>query len=279
MRAVPESAHAALPEPAPTPASTTAGPLVIPTAGRAPATTVSAVLAGAALLAISEPAGPVFLVLATLLAIAVLVLGWPELVGARESVRTRLPLVVTAVVLVVMGEGASQGYALGHLPVAIALGLIATFLVQLVRSNLKAGIVVALTAGAFGVTLAGSALSLASLSDARFGDRPVTLAAAGVAASVLADRMPQSWRGARLAVAASLGALASLGLGLLIDSSAPVWAMPVLGALAAAVSYAVRLSADELPGSRHAAGSLAVAAASLAAPGFAIAAASTLLLG
>lgn len=241
--------------------------------------TLIACLAGAALLTVSEPAGAVFVLLALTLAVLLLIWGWPILTDSPEPTGTRLSLAVTAAAIVLAGYQAPYGIALRHLPVAIAVGLIAAFLMQLVRGDIKAGVVTALTSAAGGLTLVASVMAMAVLPDLRGADRPLALAAAGIAAGLFAELLPARMRGLTLLAGTALGACGGLIGALLVPTSATTAAAAVLGACASVVALATRVALGELPGSRYAVAPAVIAAASLAAPGFVIVTIAKLLLG
>lgn len=236
----------------------------------------AATLLAAGLLAVCEAAGATFVIVAVTLGIGVLAWGWALLVSSPEPTGPRLAIAVTAASAVLAGSLADDGPALRHLPVAIALGLITAFLIQLVRGETKFGVVTALTSAAAGVTVVASGLALIAAAELRWYDSPLTIAAVGVAcASVAAAR----WRGMTLLLAAALGAGGGVAGGLLAATAADLWVAAVLGGAAGLVATATRLALAELPGARLEAAPAVIAAASVFAPGFLVATIAKLLLG
>ena len=239
----------------------------------------AATLLAAGLLAVCEAAGATFVIVAVTLGIGVLLWGWALLVSSPEPTGPRLAIAVTAASAVLAGSLADDGPALRHLPVAIALGLITAFLIQLVRGETKFGVVTALTSAAAGVTVVASGLALIAAAELRWYDSPLTIAAVGVACASAASLVGARWRGMTLLLAAALGAGGGVAGGLLAATAADLWVAAVLGGAAGLVATATRLALAELPGARLEAAPAVIAAASVFAPGFLVATIAKLLLG
>ena len=277
-----------MPEPAPVsvpPAPLPSAPL--PTApedgeGRRDATAypvLSGTVSGAALLLLCEAAGSVFVAAAVALGVFVLLWGWPAVVGSPEPAGTRLAIAVAAAAAYLSGALDPAGLEVRQLPVAIAAGLVAGFLAQLVRGDIHAGVVAALTAGGAGIALVAAGLAYAPLPESRYADRPVAAAMAGIVASLVVDLLPARMRGLRLLAACLLGAAGGAVAGGLLVPGADLLVAGLLGLAAGVVSLAVRITLGELPGARLHSAPPVIAAASLLAPGLLVYTFARLLLG
>ena len=242
--------------------------------------TLVATVAGAALVALCDSAGALFVLLTVVLGIFVLIWGWPVVVGSPEPTGTRLAIAVTAAASGrCPGVCASTDSLARHLPAALAGGLIAGFLVQLGRGEATQAVVTALTSAASGIALVASGMALAALPGLRGADRPITLAMAGIALSVVADLLPERWRGGQLLLASVLGAVGGLIAVALVPGGAAYEVAALLGGSAALVAASARIALRELPGSRAAGGPAVLAAACLLAPGILTYTIARLLLG
>ncbi|HRC40689.1 MAG TPA: hypothetical protein PLK69_04180 [Tetrasphaera sp.] len=241
--------------------------------------TLVATVAGAALVALCDSAGALFVLLTVVLGIFVLIWGWPVVVGSPEPTGTRLAIAVTAAASVLSAYLADDGPLVRHLPAALAGGLIAGFLVQLGRGEATQAVVTALTSAASGIALVASGMALAALPGLRGADRPITLAMAGIALSVVADLLPERWRGGQLLLASVLGAVGGLIAVALVPGGAAYEVAALLGGSAALVAASARIALRELPGSRAAGGPAVLAAACLLAPGILTYTIARLLLG
>ena len=233
---------------------------------RLPGLVTVAALTTSAALAATSVAGPGLL--AGLLAILglIIALGWPVLCSPPALVRVQLGLAIGAL-LVAGTVGLTTGpHRLVWLPVAVALGMLASFFLQLLRPDDRHGLTEAISVVATGLACLGSGATLVPLVLTEAGVRFVLIGLAGMAAGVLAElvgRVPRVGAKAVFAVmiAGGLGGWAAAVL-LGVAGSAGIGA----GMLLASFSYSARRIFGAVPGAREAAGQVALGVGTVLLP-------------
>lgn len=248
-------------------------------AERIPGASMTATLAGAALLALAGTAGITYAVLAVALGGFVISFGLPPVVGASNLPRSTFVLALATLLAGAAVLLVETNPPLRLLPVAVAVSVIAMFLVQLTRADNRPRLSDCLAGDALGIGLITSGMALAPLAQARPDQHLLAAAMAATALSSLLDPLvarPRSheWL---LPAAALLGAAGALAVGA-VAATAPVWTCAVTGAVSGAVAHALRriLADRAAPGER---GDLTIAAAGLLAPGLAVFTIARLFLG
>ncbi len=228
--------------------------------------TVASLLTTAAV-ATSAAAGPGFL--AGLLAVLGLIvaLGWPTLSGTPGLVQVQIGMSL-GVLLVAGTVGLTTGPArLVWLPVAVAIGMIVTFFLQVLRTDGRHGLTEAMGVAMTGLAAVASGAALVPLTLSEAGVRFVLVGLAGLAAGIVSDlaaRIPGVGAKAVFVVmiaggvagwmaAAASGLAGSVGIG--------------LGMLMASFSYAARRIFGAVPGARELSGQVALAVGTVLFPG------------
>lgn len=199
--------------------------------------TIGTVVAAAAILGLASIAGFGALLGATLALSLVLAWAWPVLGGSFTPLTTTIVLLVAApgIVLSALRDDLRWTAA------AVAFGIVAAFMGQLIRTSGRAGLVLTLLASFGGLLPIASATLAVSAGDGPLGRAylVVTMAAAG--AAVVADLLVGR---RRLGPLLGLVALAAAVVGgvvaaLLVDEIA-VWASVGLAAAAGSLSWSFR---------------------------------------
>lgn len=229
---------------------------------------VLAVAALAGLFVLTAWAHPLALAAAHVWACAGLAWGWPGILRVAAGLRLFATVTLTGL-LVAVGVSVSEGEVLlGLAPIALAAGVVLTFLLQLVRSDGRAGLTDEVVATTGALAFVGLGAGLVPLGRTEVGQVALTVAMVGVAVSLVADAVsakfgPSPWS---LLLTFALGGLAGGVVGGLLGL--PIWWHGVVvGAVSALLSYAVRRLVEVLPGSLTLAGQLASACASVLAVG------------
>lgn len=190
--------------------------------------------------------------------------GWGPSLSIRPSRRLVTILGGTGVLVAMAVIVADSAAPLSLVPVALAIGIVVTFLAQLVRRDDRAGLTEEVVATLGGLAFVGLGSGMIPLALTDVGLAAVTVAMAGVAVSVVADLVsarlgPSSWA---ILLTAALGGLAgglvggALGL--------PVaWHGILLGGVCAVLSYVVRRILEVAPGNHGLAGQVGGACASV----------------
>ncbi len=234
---------------------------------RLPLPVAASALVTTAALAATALAGPGLL--AGLLAVLALIvaLGWPLLTGAAGLVQVQTGIAVGGL-LVAGTVGLTTGpHRLIWLPVAVAIGMIVTYFLQLLRSDDRHGLTEAMAVAMSGLACVASGASIVPLTLSEPGVNFLLVGLAGLGAGVVAEMSGRVRRiGAKavflVMLAGALAGWAAAGwLGL--SGSAGVG----LGMLLASFSYSARRIFGAVPGAREAAGQVALGVGTVLLPG------------
>jgi len=233
---------------------------------RLPGLVTVAALTTTAALAASSLAGPGLL--SGLLAVFALIiaLGWPILCAPPALVQVQLGLAVGGVFVAGTVGLTTGSHRLVWLPVAVAIGMLVSFFLQLLRSDDRHGVTEAMSVVATGLACIGSGAALVPLVLTEAGVRFVLLGLAGLAAGVLGEltcRLPRVGAKAVFIVmlAGGIGGwLAAVLLG--VSGSAGIGA----GMLLASFSYSARRIFGAVPGAREAPGQVALGVGTVLLP-------------
>lgn len=234
---------------------------------RLPLLVTAAALVTTAAVAATAVAGPALL--AGLLAILALIvaLGWPVLGGPPSLGRVQLGLAIGRL-LVAGTVGLTTGpYRLVWLPVAVAIGMIASFFLQLLRSDDRHGLTEAMSVAACGLAALASGATLVPLSLSDKGVRFLLVGLVGLAAGTIAELSGRARAiGAKAVfVVMVVGALASWVAAQFAGMSGS--AAVGMGMLLASFSYSARRIFGAVPGAREAAGQVALGVGTVLLPG------------
>lgn len=208
-----------------------------------------AALVSAAVLAGAVYAGSVVLAAAYLLVSALVVAGWPALLGLQRQRSSILVLGIGAISLTIIVGWAGSADGIRWVTAALAISLALVFLQSLVGRGGRENVVIALAGMALGLGVLASGAFVADAALRPGGREAVVAAMAAAAAGSVLDalllRRPalREWG---LPVALVIG----IGSGLFAARIAAVpWNAPlVAGLLAAGVSHALRTILRGLPG-------------------------------
>lgn len=217
-----------------------------------PAVSVVAFVLAAALAWVGHLGNSFALVVALLVPMAMLALGWVPLLRL-PSPRGTTAVQFIAVGILLVPAVVRPWQTLEWLPGAVAVAMIASFIHQLVRRDARPRLVESVSASAAGVALLSSAVCMVPLAAGSLGRDAMAAVMAATAAATLADiglgRVPRGVIAASCAATSLvLGALAAVGIHALLGStpiSTPLVALA--GASAGVASYAVRQIQSVLP--------------------------------
>lgn len=231
----------------------------------------TAVVALAALLAITAFAGPVLVALAVGLAAGVIAWGWSGLLGLPSPRGTFFVLAAGSAAAIGTALATVDDPFLAWMPVALAGSMIVAFLHQLARRDGRPRLVESIASTITAIAIVVSGASLVVLPRTAHGPAVVAIAATAMAASALTDLAGRSERlnAWLLPLAMLAGGLAATAVGQLFGNVG--WgAAALLGVLAAGVSHAVRRVLVMLPAISGARSQLASASASVLTGGVVI---------
>jgi hypothetical protein len=224
---------------------------------------VVATVAFAALVGLTAYASPGFVAVAVALAGFVLAWGWPVLLSLPSPRGTTGVLALGTVLLTGTALLTRADPYLEWVPAAMAVGVIAVFLHQLMRRDGRPRLTESVAATVSGLAVISSGVALAPLPHVLAGDNALAATMAGLGLGALADpligvRRLRQWA---LFVAMVLGGAAGLVVAVLAGSPA-TGAAALLGLMAAAVSHASRRVLAVLPAAASHRAQLAMAASS-----------------
>ncbi len=241
-----------------------------------------ATVAGAGLLALTAVASRGALAAAVGLTGVVLAWGWPRLLGSPSRVGSSSVLTVSALATVAAVLAAGEEPWLEHVPVAVAVSVLAMFLHQLLRRDGRPRLTQSLAVTAGGVAVITCGAGYVAVPDLPDGSAPVLVAAAAAALAAPVDLLVplRSLRRWMLPAAMLAGALAGLVVALVGDGTAPAaGSAAALGLAVAALGHVTRRVLAVLPPIESRRGQLAAAAAALLVAGILVDVAGQLLLG
>jgi len=234
---------------------------------RLPLPVTAAAMVTTIALAATALAGPGFL--AALLAVLALIvaLGWPLLSGSAGLVQVQSGMAVGGL-LVAGTVGLTTGsHRLVWLPVAVALGMLLTYFLQLLRSDDRHGLTEAMTVAMTGLACVASGAAIVPLTLTEPGLRFLLVGLFGMGAGLIAELSGRVRAiGAKaIFLVVMVGGLAgffgaqSVG----VSGSAGVG----LGMLLASFSYSARRIFGAVPGARETAGQIALGVGTVLVPG------------
>lgn len=212
-------------------------------------------------------AGPEFL--SGLLAVLALILalGWPVLNSAAGLPQVQLGMAVGGL-LVAGAAGLTTGpQRLVWLPVAVAIGMIVSFFLQLLRSDDRHDLTSAMGVAMTGLASAASGAALVPLTLAEAGVRFLVVGLAGLVVGTVAELSGRVRRiGAKAVFLVMLGGALGGWLAAVV-AAVPASAGVGLGMLLASFSYSARRIFGAVPGAREPAGQVALGVGSVLWPG------------
>ncbi len=227
-----------------------------------------AVLAIAGLAVLAVHAGPLFVAGLLVWAAAGIAWGWPQVAALSSGWRLSFVVVLTGLLVAAAVVTVEDDPRLRLVPVALAIGIVVTFLLQLLRSDGRTDLTLEVIATATAVAVIGIGAGLVGTALHRHGTELITISMAAVGAAALADPLAtrlrdRSWL---VPVAMVLGALAALGAASALGGL--TWGVALLlGMFVGALSYAVRTVVAGEPASHTLAGVFAAACASVLSVG------------
>ncbi|WP_040159430.1 hypothetical protein [Mobilicoccus massiliensis] len=215
-----------------------------------PTVSVIALLVALVLGVVAHLGSTVWIVPALALSMVLLAIGWVPLLRLPSPRGTTIVQLIAVVVLLVPATLQPQA-TLHHLPGAVAVAMIASFVHQLARRDARPRLVESVSASAAGVGLLSSAVCLVPLVGTPEGRDAVVAVMAAAAAATLADvglgRVPRGVIAVTCAIASVvLGAGAAVLVhGAFGDARLPLLALA--GGIAGGSSYALRQIQSVLP--------------------------------
>ncbi len=234
---------------------------------RLPLPVTAAAMVTTIALAATALAGPGFL--AALLAVLALIvaLGWPLLSGSAGLVQVQSGMAVGGL-LVAGTVGLTTGsHRLVWLPVAVALGMLLTYFLQLLRSDDRHGLTEAMTVAMTGLACVASGAAIVPLTLTEPGLRFLLVGLFGMGAGLIAELSGRVRAiGAKsiflfVIVGGLAGFFCAQSVG--VSGSAGVG----LGMLLASFSYSARRIFGAVPGARETAGQIALGVGTVLVPG------------
>jgi hypothetical protein len=227
-----------------------------------------AVAAVAGLAVLAAHAHPVLLAALLAWCSAGIAWGWPVITGLLTAWRAALVIVVGGV-----ASSAAVGFVdtaphLRLVPVALAVAIVLMFLLQLTREDKREGLTDEVVATAGALAFVGTGACLVPLARVQSGPPVLTIAMAGVVASLAAELLGRRGpvRAWLVPAAMLLGGLAGLGVALALGGL--TWGTGLLlGMFSGALSYAVRRLIEVQPGGDRLAAQIASACASVLSVG------------
>lgn len=174
--------------------------------------------------------------------------GWPAITGLTVGWRAGAVIAGTGMLAAAATGFVTDAPFLRLVPVALAMGLVAMFLLQLVRKDGRPELTDEVVATCGGLGVLGAGACLVPLSRMGSGPAVVTIAMAAVTASLLVELAGTrpALRAWLVPLAMVLGGAAGLAVALALD--ALTWgAGLLLGMFAGALSYAVRRLVEVQP--------------------------------
>jgi hypothetical protein len=229
---------------------------------------IAATVIGALLFAVSAFAGETVLSLAVLLGSLVISWGWPRAAGLPSPKGSSAVLALTSVLLVGSFLAAETSPYLRWSSAALALGLIAMFVQQLLRRDGRPRLAESVMGTAFGLVVLASAVSYLPLIHVDGGPELIACAMVAVAAGTGADllvrnAMVRPWL---LPLSMVLGGLTSTLLSLVMGAP-DIPPAALVGVCCAALGHAFRRLLAPEAGSFSSQGQIATGLASVAIPG------------
>ncbi|HYN30420.1 MAG TPA: hypothetical protein VES95_11225 [Dermatophilaceae bacterium] len=210
---------------------------------------VLATWAAALLVALGAAAGPALCAAVVGWAGLVVAWGWPRLLGSPSRVGSSSAIAVAAVSAALVVALSDREPYLAYLPAAVAAGLLAMILHQLLRRDGRPRLTESLAVSAAGVTVVTVGVLYVPLARSTEHLEVVLAATAAVAAGALADLLApfprvRPWLMPIAMVLGGAAAAAVAGAG----EGVPVWREGLLiGVLCAAVGHALRRVLSTLP--------------------------------
>lgn len=201
---------------------------------------VAATCVGAVLLLVSATFGYAALLGSTLALALVFAWGWPTLAGSYTPRATSAVLAIAAVAIVFTALRQDVRWV----SAAVALGIVLSFLGQLVRRTGREGLVLTLLASFGGLVLIASGATAVVAANSVRGSAVVVMAMAGVAVSVVADLLTSKLAGpvlvlVALGVSVVASVVAAVAAGALFEDIG-LWSTIGLGAAVGTVSWSAR---------------------------------------
>lgn len=230
--------------------------------------TVIATLVGAVLVGVAGFAGETILALALLLGSLVVAWGWPRATGLPSPKGSSTVLALTAVLLVGSVLVTARAPYLRWTASALAIGLIAMFVQQLLRRDGRPRLTESVMGTALGLVVLASGIAYLPLIHVDDGPQLIAAAMAAIAAGTGADLLVRNpaVRPWLLPLSMVIGALASVLAALLVGAP-DIPPAALVGVACAALSHAFRRLVSPEVGSYSSEGQIATGLASVAMPG------------
>ena len=225
-------------------------------------------IVAAILVAVSASAGESFLAIALTLGGLIIAWGWPKAAGLPSPKGSSVVLALTALALVLAVLVAEGEPYLRWAPAALAFGLIAMFVHQLLRRDGRPRLTESVMGTSLGLAILASGTAYLPLAYLDIGPELIACAMAAIAASTLADLLVRigpvrMWL---LPLSMVLGGFASVATSLFV-AAPDLPPAALIGVSAAGLSHLVRRMLSPEAGSYSSQGQIASAAASIAMVG------------
>jgi hypothetical protein len=230
--------------------------------------TVLTTILGATFVAVSASAGDMILAIALLLGLLVVAWGWPRAAGLPSPRGSSGVLALTAILLVGAVLAVERAPYLRWTAAALAIGLVAMFVQQLLRRDGRPRLVEAVMGTGFGLVILASGVSYLPVVHVVDGPQLIGCAMAAIAGGTVADLVVRNAlvRPWLLPLSMVAGGVASVGLSLVVGSpDLPPAAL--VGVTCAALSHAFRRLLSPEAGSFSSQGQIATGVASVAVCG------------
>lgn len=230
--------------------------------------TVIATLLGAVFVGVSASAGEAILAMALLLGSLIIAWGWPRATGLPSPKGASAVLALTAVLLVGSVLAVARSPYLRWASAALAIGLIAMFVQQLLRRDGRPRLTESVMGTALGMVVLASGIAYLPIVHVSDGAQLIACAMAAIAAGTGADLLVRSpaVRPWLLPLSMVIGGLASVALSLLVGAP-DIPPAALIGVTCSALSHALRRLLSPEAGSYSSQGQIATGLASVAMSG------------
>jgi hypothetical protein len=230
--------------------------------------TVVTTILGATFVAVSASAGDMILSMALLLGLLIIAWGWPRAAGLPSRKGSSGVLALTSLLLVGAVLAVERAPYLRWTAAALAIGLVAMFVQQLLRRDGRPRLVEAVMGTGFGLVILASGVAYLPVVHVVDGPQLIGAAMAAIAGGTVADLVVRNAlvRPWLLPLSMVAGGVAGVGLSLVVGApDLPPAAL--IGVTCAALSHAFRRLLSPEAGSFSSQGQIATGVASVAVCG------------
>lgn len=230
--------------------------------------TIIATIVGAVFVGVAASAGETILALALLLGSLVIAWGWPRAAGLPSPKGSSAVLTLTAVLLIGSVIATARAPYLRWAAAALAIGVVAMFLQQLLRRDGRPRLTESVSGTALGLVVLASGIAYLPLVHVGDGPQLIACAMAAIGAGTAADLLVRNpvVRPWLLPLSMVVGGLASAVMSVLV-SAPDLPPAALIGVSCAALSHAFRRLLSPESGSYTSQGQIATGVASVAMSG------------